>query len=230
MPKQRKPYEGPLEGDLADDILNLPVRQGGTAETVRKRVEAALEARRKADADLAAINKFLAENRMADIVARTLMKQLKRRGDPSIQVKGDGKVILHVAYDTETRKAPPPPVKKRTAGSDLPLLDELRDMAAKAGVNIDGLGRQRRAIFERIKAATAPKDTPSPRLVDEVTTVQEATPKKPKVIRRRMVLGVDPGHEGGVAVALVAAINQEVSVEDFLVKLDTEEEAAGEEQ
>ena len=224
MPKQRKPYEGPLEGDLADDILSLPVGQGKKAPTVRERVEAALEARRKADADLDSINKFLSENRMADIVARTLMKQLKRRGDPAIQVKGDGSVILHVAYDTDSRKAPPPPVKKRTAGSTLPLLDDLRDQALAANVNISDLGRQRRAIFERLKTAdSVPISGPPLRMVDEVTTVQESTPGRPKVVRRRKIVGVDSGRDGGAAVIVEV---DETSVEDFLVKLDTEEEEA----
>lgn len=232
MPKRRKPYEGPLEGGLADDILNIPFDSADGSRTLRERVASVLDAIEKAEAELAGINSYLSESPMAAIVARTLMQQLKRRGDPSIRVKADGSVILYVAYDTDSRRAPPPPIKKRAGGSDLPRLDELKAQADALGVGYEDLGRQRRALFERIQTARGAKaltsssydQRPPERLVDEITTVKTGDDGGRKVTRRRKIVRVDPGN-GGAALVNTEDEQGAVAVDDFLERFDTEEAA-----
>lgn len=169
MAKTLKPYEVPLDPDLAEEILNIPIPPNPDhrpAATIGGRVKEAMEAVETA-------NRYLETSHLASLVADTVMRQIKKRGVPSIKVRSDGTVVLHVSYAEIPEPRANPPVKRQTRSSDLPKLDELRKRADEAGVDISDLGRQRRAIFERVLAAEEALEEdervePPLRLVDEV--------------------------------------------------------------
>lgn len=147
MSKKQKPYEVPLEADLARDILMMPVPLSEVLtppRTIGERVEQA-----KVAVDEA--NEFLAQSKAAKVIAVALMRDLKKRGHPAIVVRPDGIVILRVDYDGEIDPVQDTPVQKASRTSSLPKMDELREMAAELGVDISDLGRQRRAIHERLQ-------------------------------------------------------------------------------
>jgi len=193
MAKTLKPYEVALDPDLAEEILNIPMPPNPDlvpASTIGGRV-------REAMASVERANKYLKTSTLASLVADTVMRQLKKRGAPSIRVNSDGTVVLHVSYEGVPEPRAKPPVERQTRSSDLPKLDELRVRAEEAGIDISDLGRQRRAIFERVEAAEealaeeeAEQEnvTPPVRLVDEVKDGPAPPDKKPK----RNGLGIVP--------------------------------------
>jgi len=149
MPKARtQPYEWPLTDDLAAEILNIPAPPtNGIHEvvTIGDRLHLAMAAVEEANA-------FLATSPLAKIVARSIMSDLKRRGEPSIKVRPDGKVMLHIDYEGHKSKKPQA-IVQAPRKSDLPYLDDLRAEAEALGIDISDLGRQRRAIHERVQMA-----------------------------------------------------------------------------
>lgn len=187
MAKNVKPYEVPLDDDLAQEILNIPVEpvESAAPRTIGERVQQAIMAVEEA-------NQYLAKSPLAALVADTVMRRLKKRGTPSIRVQADGTVILRVAYDEEREALAPAPVARKTKKSDLPTMDELRKRAEAVGVDVSHLGRQRRAIWELVKAAeeaAAEDDEVSPpdRLVDELADGPPTppSPERPKTVRRK---------------------------------------------
>jgi hypothetical protein len=189
MAKILKPYEVPLEDDLAGEILNIPLTVADDApepKTIGERVAAATRAVYEA-------NEYLAKSPLAALVAETLMRKLKKRGVPSIMVQPDGTVILHISYDeVERPRMAPPPVARATRNSTLPKLDDLRKEAKRHGIDISDLGQKRRAIHERLlesKAPTSSQEDPKPpdRLVDEAT--ESDPPPAPKTVLRRRAAG-----------------------------------------
>lgn len=154
MPKARtQPYEWPLSDDLAEEILNIPLPASNgvhPVSTIGARLRLALEAVDEA-------NEYLKDSQLAKIVARSIMTDLKRRGEPSIVVRPDGKVILRVSYDTK-RSQKPVAVVQAPRSSTLPYLEDLRKEAVALGVDISDLGRQRRAIYNRVQAARAAQE------------------------------------------------------------------------
>jgi hypothetical protein len=188
MAKNLKPYEVPLEPELASEILSIPLPEGFLPEdpptTIGEAVAQLQEVTRKA-------NDYLAQSSLAAIVADTVMRRLKKRGKPSIRVRPDGTVILHVAYDERPAPRKAPPVQQSTRTSDLPKLAALRAEAAALGVDISDLGRARRAIHDRLSLEKARRakggDSPPTRLLDDRT--ESELPPEPKagrkVLRRR---------------------------------------------
>jgi hypothetical protein len=157
MGKQPKPYESPLALVLAEEILLLfqevePVEQG-TPRTIADLV------RRSAEL-IDRTNERLASSQVVQIVARSIMQDLKKRGDASIAIRHDGTMILRVTYGEEVerpnaRARRDAPSVQTTHRSDLPYLDDLREEAAELGADISHLGRQRRAIQEYLQAYKA---------------------------------------------------------------------------
>jgi len=184
MAKNLKPYEVPLDPDLAREILNIPVDEdeGDPPRTIGDRVERAVAAVDEA-------NRILSESSLAAIVADTVMRRIKKRGTPSICVLSDGTVVLRVAYDEERPAPVPSPVMRSTKPTDLPTMAELRERADAVGVDISDLGRQRRAILERVRSAeeSVMEDDPAPpdRLVDEVGEGPPPSAEGPRVVRRK---------------------------------------------
>lgn len=191
-----KPYEVALDQELAEDILSIPLfgdEDRPPARTIGERVKRAVQAVEEA-------NKHLAQSPVARILADTLMRQQKKRGYPSIRVRPDGTVILHVAYEKPQEEEVQEDIRAVKPNSDLPKLALLKEEAEVYELDISDLGRARRKIYERLEAhkrklrMKAEKESvasgknasknaePKPRLVDEVT---ESSPKpKRKVIRR----------------------------------------------
>ncbi len=185
MAKILKPYEVPLEGDLAKEVLNIPIEDTGeiqAARTIGERVAAATKAVEDA-------NKFLAESPLAALLADTLMRRLKKRGVPSLRVRPDGTVILHVSYDGNVERAEQPiPVErpKRNMRLGLPKLEELRKMAEEMGVDISDLGTKRRHIYDRLQEVQNPK--PPTRMIDEVRESDAPDTPHPKGRKRGPVI------------------------------------------
>ena len=156
-----RPFEQPLSPELAASILSVPLPDGvggPTPRTVGERVALMRVAVDEANA-------YLAESPVAKIVARSLMTDLKKRGDATIVVRYDGVVVLRVAYGDEGLTVNPGdesafvrrdvPSVRTVHSSDLPYLDELRKEAATLGVDVSHLGRARRAIAELLDAHRA---------------------------------------------------------------------------
>lgn len=179
----KKPYEVPLEPELAQEILSMPISATspfgipeGPPVTIGERVERATQAVRDA-------NQYLATSKLASLVAHSLMKDLKKRGNPSIVVQPDGSVILRVSYGEDKQEAPEAPVKKSKWSSDLPKLDELRAEAERLGVDISSFGRARRTIFEHLKKVrgnSEDEDAPPGRMSDEVKETEEELGRLPR--------------------------------------------------
>lgn len=169
---KNKPYEVALEPHLASEILSIPAPPKDRTvypETIGGSLQAAIDAVNEA-------NEFLQNSTLAKIVADNLMRQLRKRGTPTIRVRSDGTVILHVAYPDEA-EAPEtkevPPVQRAARSSDLPKLDELREWAGRVQVDISDLGRARRAIYERLVEAAGTTVPPTKPLLRK-------KPKEPK--------------------------------------------------
>jgi hypothetical protein len=171
--KTNKPYTVPLDPQLAYEILNIPmdVEERPPQRTIGERVREATEAVEQA-------NEFLAQSMMATIVARTLMRQLKKRGEAAIRVHPDGTVVLQVSYE-KVAPAPRPPVKTATRKSRLPFMPELRSRAQAAGIDISDLGVKRKAIFKRIQAAEEALQQPEASLPPEPDEVLPEPPEQP---------------------------------------------------
>lgn len=138
MTRKLKPIDVPVNGSVAEGVLNLPVvGEDGTITTVGETI-------RQASLLMELANTALANNPLCAVAAQALMKEQKRRGNPSFVVSPSCEVFLHIAYgeDTDDESAPPAP---------LPSLDELRELAKDRGVDISDLGRQKRAILERLE-------------------------------------------------------------------------------
>lgn len=144
MSRSQKPYEVPLEPKLADEILNIPLLETESAptRTIGERV-------RKATKAIEEANAYLKDSPLAKLVADTLMKQLKKRGAATIQVRPDGSVVLRVAYE-EARVPLTNPVQVAPRKSTLPKMKALRKMATDLGLDISDLGRARKTIYARI--------------------------------------------------------------------------------
>lgn len=173
-----KPYEAPLDPELAFEILNIPMPEESAPPptTIGERVQRSVES-------VEAANEYLATSPMAHIIADTLMRKLKKRGNPRIQVRMDGTVVLVVSYEDHHMPKPDIGVQTRPRKSSLPTMDELREWAGQIGVDISGMGRKRRAIYEMLQKEERPQT--SRRLIDEVTESEAPDEPARKVRRRR---------------------------------------------
>jgi len=159
---KRRPYRSTLVPELAAEILSIPLPVGRVGDrapdpapkTIGENLRQAVDRLHEA-VDLA--NDTLDSNRMVRIVAMSIAKTLKRRGEATISVEPDGSVVLRVDYPTtvpEPQLEPEPElVLKGKWGSELPSLEKLREDAEDLGVDISDLGRGRRAIHERVQEA-----------------------------------------------------------------------------
>ena len=157
-----KPYESPLSPQLAEEILNIPV----TSDTERPAPRTIGEMVRRSVDLISDTNEHLRQSTLAKIVARSIMQDLKKRGDAAIVVRFDGTVVLRVTYsdedvpeDTPTRPRRDAPSVQMTNHSSLPYLDTLRAEAKELGVDISHLGRQRKTIHEYLQACRKHAET-----------------------------------------------------------------------
>ena len=99
------------------------------------------------------VNEALDTAQITDIVARSLARELKKRGSPTICAEPDGTMVLLVGRGEPPKAKQSRTVMKGKWSSDLPSLDDLRDEAAELGVDISDLNRKKRAIFDRLSEA-----------------------------------------------------------------------------
>lgn len=151
MRKPPKPYESLLSPQLAMEILNIPFALGAelpAPKTIGEMVQRSVEL-------VSHTNEHLRHSPLAKIVARSIMQDLKKRGDASIVVRFDGSVVLRVTYSEDapspTRPRRDAPALQTTNQSSLPYMDALRAEARSLGVDITHLGRQRKAIYEYLQ-------------------------------------------------------------------------------
>lgn len=175
-----RPYQAPLEPDLAAQILSIPLPETGPAaelppaRTLGEKLQQSLVSLAET---VALANDALAQNSVAQIVADSLAKKLKKRGVATISVSSAGEVVLQISYEGEEVPAPVSGVVRGKWHSDLPTLDEMRAEAADLGVDITHLGRRRREIFRLLTDAKAKLRGP----VDEITL----SPKQPATFKLR---------------------------------------------
>ncbi len=143
MTRKLKPIDVPLDKDVVEGILALPVEDPhGELTTVGRTVALAAQL-------LESANVAIEKNELCSIVADSLMRDQKRRGTPSIRVKPDCTVVLHISYSGDEEGGDDDmPARQPT---QLPTLDELRARAMDKGVDISDLGRQKRAILSRLE-------------------------------------------------------------------------------
>lgn len=138
MTRKLKPIAVPVQGSVAEGVLSLPVVvEDGTITTVGETI-------RKAAALMESANRAVAENPLCQVAAQSLMKEQKRRGNPSFVVNSSCEVFLHIGYGKE---------EPANADAPLPSLEELRAQAEEMGVDINDLGRQKRSILKRLEEA-----------------------------------------------------------------------------
>jgi hypothetical protein len=138
MTRKLKPIDILVEEHIAKGVLDLPVMDPeGALTTVGKTVKLAAQL-------LQSANGALADNPLCEVAAQFLMKELKRRGNPSFVVDADCNVLLHIEYAQDTKAETNP-------SEPLPSLEALRERAGLLGVDITDLGRQKRAILERLE-------------------------------------------------------------------------------
>jgi hypothetical protein len=144
MPKA-KPYSGPIDIHLAVQLLNSSGESFGEA-LLGDALSAAAE-------NLATLveraNKFLVTSDFAKIVAEHQATKIGRRGRATIYVSETGHAILAIGYDGE---APVVPQAKPPKKRQVPLLDELRKLAAELGIDISSFGSKRKEIWEHLQA------------------------------------------------------------------------------
>jgi len=138
MTRKLKPIDILVEEHIAKGVLALPAyAPDGTLTTVGETVTLAAQL-------LESANKALADNPLCDVAAQFLMKEMKRRGSPSFVVDANCHVLLHIEYTQGS-------TTNEATSDPLPSLKDLREKAALLGVDITDLGRQKRAILERLE-------------------------------------------------------------------------------
>ena len=136
MTRKLKPIDVPVEGKVAQGILDLPVvTPEGSITTVGATIEQAAQL-------MSLANTALTKNPLCEVAATALMKEQKRRGNPSFRVDSKCRVFLHIDYHDGGNNIEEP--------EPLPSLEALRSEAAERGIDISDLGRQKRAIVKRL--------------------------------------------------------------------------------
>lgn len=142
---KRKTFSIPLSDELAQGVLQLPLTVGAETRSLAEWVEHLHRVQEAA-------NELLGENTLTGFVADRVMKDIGKRGSPSLIFTPAGQVHLQVSYDEDApKKTPVEPVAREPRSSDLPKLDDLRKRADEMGIDISHLGRQRRAIFDLLE-------------------------------------------------------------------------------
>jgi len=191
MTKSTKNLVSDLEPKLAAELLNVdlfpyPRDQGGglfIAEplSLGDRIN---ETVGHLATLVAAANKHLEDSEATRLVASALAREHNRRGEAAIYVTSDGRCVVEVGSEIESK---PKPTRRRYK-RNLPLLEELRDEAKALRLDISHLGQKRRAIWDAIKEVKARKGIPDedpPEMAGGADEEQlEALPDGPKPPKR----------------------------------------------
>ena len=145
---KRKTFSIPLSDDLSSGVLQLPLGVSGEVRTLGEWVEHLREVQRSA-------NEMLSTNQLTSFAAAQVMRDIGKRGVPSLILTADGQVHLQVSYDEQNSPKRVEAVARNSRSSQLPKLDTLRERADRMGVDISHLGRQRRAIFNLLESRSS---------------------------------------------------------------------------
>ena len=140
MPKKLKPSQTALSPQIQEAVLSLPLEVDGQVRSVGDVIEQVRSLLEKVDSGVA-------QNPLLKYIAMGLMRDMKKRGNPSIRVSSEGEPYLLIDYGAREEKEP------------LPSLDELRRRAQILGVDISDLGRKKIEILKRIEAHLKVKPT-----------------------------------------------------------------------
>lgn len=144
MPKA-KPYSGPVETNLASQVLNSTgVKVGDDLLG-----NALLHAAERLESLVEQANAVMRGNDFAKIVAEHLAAKMNRRGAAHLTVSDTGKMLLHISY--EDARPEPKVTRQRTA----PLMKELKARADELGVDISRFGIKRTKIHDFLEKVAA---------------------------------------------------------------------------
>lgn len=132
MPKKLKPSKTPLPNDIQEAVLSLPLEISGEVQSVG-------EVLSQVRSLLKSVDEGVSENPLLRYIARNLMREMKRRGNPSIRISPAGEPFLFIDYGLAEEREP------------LPSLEELREQASLQGVDISDLGRKKIEILKRLR-------------------------------------------------------------------------------
>ena len=144
----KKVHQEPLRTEWAQSLLaERDPNSGGS-------LYAALQAKiQELDEYVQKCRKHLEENPLTGVVAEAAAREAGRGGSCTITVNEKGTILLEVV--------PKKSGEKRTWLSTLPPIKELRAEAKKIGLDISGLGRSKRRIFDALQDAKASKNPPT---------------------------------------------------------------------
>jgi hypothetical protein len=192
MTKSTKNLVSDLDPKLAAELLNVdhspyPMDQGGglyaaeplaLGDRIRETVKHLATL-------VAAANEHLGSSEATRLVASALARQHGKRGDAAIYVTTEGRCVVEVGTEIESKPAPP----RRKYKRNLPLLEDLRAEAKELRLDISHLGQKRRAIWDAINDLKARKgisvsDDPPEMGAGADEEQVEAIPEGPKPPKR----------------------------------------------
>jgi hypothetical protein len=141
MPKA-KPYSGPVDDNLAAQLLNSTSIQVEGVPLGDELLKAAAHLRDVIDQ----ANQALEKSEFAKIVAEHQASKLHRRGNAEILVSETGKVELYIGYENQPARTTAAKRQRR-----VPLMDDLKKRADRLGVDISEFGIKRKKIFEYLE-------------------------------------------------------------------------------
>ena len=141
MPKA-KPYSGPVDDNLAAQLLNSTSVQVEGVPLGDALLQAAAHLKEVVDE----ANRALEDSEFAKIVAEHQASKLNRRGNAEILVSETGKVELYIGYENQPARTTAAKRQRR-----VPLMDDLKKRADRLGVDISEFGIKRKKIFEYLE-------------------------------------------------------------------------------
>lgn len=171
MPKA-KPYSGPVEENVARQLLNSTGHAVDINGESLLLGDALLAAAKQLKQLVEEANNQLDHNPFAKIVADHLAADMNRRGRAEIAVHDNGSVQLHVNYQGNPRN----PKQKQKRKRKIPLMEELKARAEELGVEIpEEFGIKRSKIHEYLKKVAAKQQSNSPK--EPPVNIPQKTPK-----------------------------------------------------
>lgn len=176
MPKA-KPYSGPVEENVARQLLNST---GHSVDINGQQLllgDALIAAAKQLKGLISTSNEKLEDNEFTKIVADYLAASMGRRGAAEIAVTDSGSVQLYINHEGNPRTLARKPQRKRK----LPLMAELKKRAKKLGVEIpEELGIKRSKIVEYLDQVE--NGDAKPKKV-KAKKAQSAPPKKKATVQ-----------------------------------------------
>lgn len=210
----KKSHREPLDTSWAEALLHASPEHDGVVhpddanlslyqqlKTARAILSAAVEQAREA----------LTKNPLTEMVAKEAARKAGKRGHPVVVVDDDGQVMLEIRYKGDGRENPSDEGKKSWV-SELPSLEDLRERAQQAGIDISDLGRAKRKILARLDEPK-PEVAPKPKMrkvAPALSTVRIVSPPVPKA----------PPPQGSMAALAAQGVKIASDLEDFMSSIE----------